>query len=43
MYFNIFSTGLPVSFEAAIVNEDSPVTCKKKICCATLAFYFDHS
>ena len=32
MYFNINSTGLPVSFEAAIANEDSPVTSKKNYC-----------
>ena len=35
MYFNINSTGLPVSFEVhvAIENEDSPVTSKKILFC----------
>ena len=38
MYFNINSTGLQVSFEAAIANEDSPLTSKRKIIVSPLAF-----
>ena len=40
--YMFYPSGLSLSFEASIANEDSPITFSQKFILAPLAFHIDH-